>query len=81
MKFLADCKITPVEISAIPNTPIHTAVNPGPTIASTESVNVDIALSPNAAPVARSPMPGNPKTRRGFFCESDNAAQAKTVRP
>ena len=62
MKLRADCNTIPVAINDSPRTPIHTAVRPGPTKLSTESVSDDTALRPIAAPVANSPKPGSPNT-------------------
>ena len=81
MKLRADCKTSPVAIIANPRTPIHIAVNPGPTRASTELEIPLIALNAIAAPAANKPKPGNPRTSNGFFCDKESNAHTKTVNP
>ena len=61
------CRTRPVAMSERPRRPIHTAEKPDPMMLSNWRVRSWAVRVPMAAAVAKSPNPGKPRTRSGFF--------------
>jgi hypothetical protein len=71
MIVLVPCNTRPVKIRLMPSIDSHAAVNPGPTVKSSDapvnSLNLFKALIPMAEPRVKRPAPGKPNARNGFF--------------